>query len=62
MLFEGALVRKGNGYKGIKDSLGDFHPFAEYVAELKKYNAYTDLVAVRYELVPQAIVKDTGLA
>jgi FkbM family methyltransferase len=62
VLFEGAMIRKRNGYKAIQQSLGDFHTFAEYVKELKEFGAYTDLVAVKYELVPEAIVKVSGRA
>ena len=66
VLFEGAVVKKGT-YKPVPQSLGDTHAFADYVAELEKTRTYTDLVAVRYELVPRALVynetkaKPTGL-
>jgi len=55
VLFEGAVVKKGT-YKPVPQSLGDTHAFADYVAELEKTRTYTDLVAVRYELVPRALV------
>ena len=32
--------------------------FAEYIAELKRLNAYTDMVAARYELVPRALIDE----
>lgn len=61
VLFEGSLISHNRGFKPIRDSLGDFHTFTQFIQDLDRYDAYTDLVAVRYELVPQAILTDSGL-
>ena len=59
VFFEGAIIKKGT-YKPIRASLGVAHSLTDYVDMLRQLNAYTDLVAIRCELVPRLLLNLTG--
>ena len=54
--FEGAVISHRLQYAAVHNSLGKTLGVHEYVDMLRKLGAYTDLVAVRYELVPHALI------
>ena len=58
VLFSGAIITKGHGYKPSWDALplGVSLTFDQYADLLKSKKVYTDLVAVRYDLVPRALI------
>ena len=58
VLFSGAIITKGHGYKPSWDALplGVSLTFDQYADLLKSKEVYTDLVAVRYDLVPRALI------
>ena len=56
VFFEGAVISHRLQYAAVHNSLGKTLGVHEYVDMLRKLGAYTDLVAVRYELVPHALI------
>ena len=56
VFFEGAVISHRRQFAAVRDSLGETLGVQEYVDMLRRLGAYTDLVAVRYELVPRALI------
>ena len=56
VFFEGAVLRHSLRLAATREALGRTLPVHDYVDMLRGLHAYTDLVAIRYELVPRALI------
>ena len=56
VFFEGAMISHNNNFETLRVSLGQTRTVIQYIDLLRKHTAYTDLVAVKYELVPRVLV------
>ena len=56
VFFEGAVIRHSLHLATVRDSLGETLAVHEYIDMLRGLQAYTDLVAIRFELVPRVLV------